>query len=301
MRPEIRVDRRGDGAPGLHRGARDRDGRSTSRPRWASRCWSRATPAWARPRSPRSSRACSDRPLIRLQCYEGLDVHTALYEWDYPRQMLRLRMAGEQGLDSRVGGARHLLPQVPARAAAAPGDHAEGRAGRAAHRRDRPRRRRLRGVPARGALGLPGHDPRARARSRRSTVPHVLLTSNRTREIGDALRRRCLYLYHRAPELREGGPHHPGARAGSERALAAEIARFLESLRGRRLLKAPGRRRDDRLGPGARAPPPRRPRRRDGGADAGLPAQGSQRHRRACRPPSSPASWTGRGGAASIG
>ena len=75
--------------------------------------------------------------------------------------MLRLRMAGEQGLDAE--SAEHVIfaREVPARAAAPAGDHAEGRAGRPAHRRDRPRGRRLRGVPARDSVGLPGHDSRA--------------------------------------------------------------------------------------------------------------------------------------------
>ena len=59
--------------------------------------------------------------LIRLQCYEGLDVNTAVYEWNYPRQMLEIRLLEARGeIDKRLG-ARHLRPGVPAQAAAAPG------------------------------------------------------------------------------------------------------------------------------------------------------------------------------------
>ncbi|MEJ0003974.1 MAG: hypothetical protein WDN30_10980 [Pararobbsia sp.] len=48
--------------------------------------------ASARPRSPRPSRACPNTRLIRLQCYEGLDVHSALYEWNYQRQLLAIKL-----------------------------------------------------------------------------------------------------------------------------------------------------------------------------------------------------------------
>ena len=61
-----------------------------------------------------------DTELIRLQCYEGLDVQTALYEWDYPRQLLRLRH--RRGPRARTRGeleAAHLQPRLPAGAAAA--------------------------------------------------------------------------------------------------------------------------------------------------------------------------------------
>ena len=63
----------------------------------AARCSSRARPASARPSSPRSSRRRSAPSLIRLQCYEGLDVNTAVYEWNYPRQMLEIRLLEARG------------------------------------------------------------------------------------------------------------------------------------------------------------------------------------------------------------
>ena len=144
---------------------------SSSPRRSSSRCCSRARPASARPRSPRRWRRRCGARLIRLQCHEGIDVHQALYDWDYARQLLAIRAAeagGERGaLYDRA------LPAAPAAARGARGR----RAGRAADRRDRPRRRRVRGVPARAAVGLPGLDPGARdgrrAARRPARRPHL--------------------------------------------------------------------------------------------------------------------------------
>ena len=179
------------------------------------------------------------RPLIRLQCYEGLDVHTALYEWDYPRQMLRLRMAGEQGMDTEsaehaIFDRKYLLERPLLQAITQTGGPAVLLVDEIDRADDGFEAFLLEllsdfqvTIPELGTI---------QAEHR----PHVLLTSNRTREIGDALRRRCLYLYIEHPtfekEVRIIRARVPGA---SER-LAAEIARFLEGLRGRRLLKAPG-------------------------------------------------------------
>ena len=57
--------------------------------------------------------------LIRLQCYEGLDVNTALYEWNYARQMLRARLAEHDGLQRTRNRSAHLQPRAPRRASAA--------------------------------------------------------------------------------------------------------------------------------------------------------------------------------------
>ena len=109
------------------------------------------------------------RKLVRLQCYEGLDVASAVYEWNYPRQMIEIRLAEAGGdLDRDRACARHLRPALPAEAAAARGAVADRRRGAgAADRRARPHRRAVRGVPARGARRIPGDDPRARRDPRR--------------------------------------------------------------------------------------------------------------------------------------
>ena len=107
--------------------------------------------------------------LVRLQCYEGIDSTQALYDWDFPRQLLHLRAAEASGIaDPAATGGLPLRPAVPARPPdpARPGDLHAGAPQRAADRRDRPRRRRVRGVPAGGAQRLRRHHPRARHRAR---------------------------------------------------------------------------------------------------------------------------------------
>ena len=95
-----------------------------------------------------------DTPLIRLQCYEGIDAAEALYEWNYPRQLLSIRLAdAERPAARRRGPVRPGLPDPPAAAARARASRPAARG--SADRRDRPRRRRLRGIPARAAGGAP--------------------------------------------------------------------------------------------------------------------------------------------------
>src|SRR5512145_1588447 len=112
------------------------------------------------------------RPLIRLQCYEGLDEGKALYEWKYAKQLLYTQLlrerigeliavAARRGGQDRRPGRRLLLLPLPFTEAAPVGDPGR-RAGRPARGRDRQGRARVRGVLARGALGLPGFRPRAR-------------------------------------------------------------------------------------------------------------------------------------------
>ena len=104
------------------------------------------------------------RPLIRLQCYEGLDVASAVYEWNYARQMIEIRLAEAQGVHDRGELAADIfderfLIRRPLLEALSP--HTEGRA-HPADRRARPHRRAVRGLSAGGAVGLPGDDSRAR-------------------------------------------------------------------------------------------------------------------------------------------
>ena len=101
--------------------------------------------------------AATGAGLIRLQCHEGIDLHHAVYDWDYQRQLLAIRAAEAGGDRARELFGREFLLRRPLLEAL---EH-EG-AGGAADRRDRPRRRRVRGVPARVPRRLPGHDPGAR-------------------------------------------------------------------------------------------------------------------------------------------
>ena len=95
--------------------------------------------------------------LIRLQCHEGIDLHHAVYDWDYERQLLAIRAAEARGADARELFGREFLLRRPLLEAL----EDDGPVG-AADRRDRPRRRRVRGVPARVPLRLRDHDPGAR-------------------------------------------------------------------------------------------------------------------------------------------
>jgi MoxR-like ATPase len=180
-----------------------------------------------------------DTELIRLQCYEGLDVSTALYEWNYQRQMLRLRLAEQEGkapgeIEDLIFGRAYLLERPLLRAIT----REEGPPVLLIDEVDRADdgfEAFLLEVLSDFQVTIP-----ELGTIRAEHVPYVILTSNRTREIGDALRRRCLYLYIEHPsldkEVRILRARVPGASAR----LAEEIGRFMQALRARRLSKAPG-------------------------------------------------------------
>jgi MoxR-like ATPase len=176
--------------------------------------------------------------LIRLQCYEGLDVSTALYEWDYPRQMLRVRMAGEgadpEGLEHVIFSREYLLERPLLKAIT----RIEGPAVLLIDEIDRADdgfEAFLLELLSDFQVTIPELGT-IRAIHR----PHVILTSNRSREIGDALRRRCLYLYIEHPDFEKEVRiiHSRVPEAGAR--LAEQITRFVQALRARRLLKTPG-------------------------------------------------------------
>ena len=107
--------------------------------------------------------------LIRLQCYEGLDEAKALYEWNYKKQLLRIQVDREhetdwEDVESDIFSEPFLLTRPLLEAIRSDG------AGRAAHRRGRPGRDRDRGAAARGAVRLPGVDPRARHHRRQRSA-----------------------------------------------------------------------------------------------------------------------------------
>jgi len=176
--------------------------------------------------------------LIRLQCYEGLDVNTALYEWDYPRQIVRIRLGEAEGvpageLEETIFSREYLLerPLLQAISREEPPVLLIDEIDRADEEFEAFLLEILSDfqvtIPELGTL---------RARSR----PYVLLTSNGTRELSDALRRRCLYLWVEYPsfekELEILHARVPGLKPG----LDEEVARFVERLREEKLYKRPG-------------------------------------------------------------
>jgi MoxR-like ATPase len=183
--------------------------------------------------------AILDTELIRLQCYEGLDVNTALYEWNYPRQLLRVRMAepGGQGpaeIEGLIFDRAYLLERPLLRAIT----RREGPPVLLVDeidRADEAFEAFLLEVLSDFQVTIP-----ELGTIRAEHVPYVVLTSNRSREIGDALRRRCLYLYLEPPSLeKEVRILRTKVPQASEQ-LARQIGRVMQALRRRRLSKAPG-------------------------------------------------------------
>ena len=182
-----------------------------------------------------------DTELIRLQCYEGLDVNTALYEWNYQRQLLRLRMAERDGqdpshLEQIIFGRDYLLERPLLRAIT----RREGPPVLLVDEVDRSDdgfEAFLLEVLSDFQVTIP-----ELGTIRAEHVPYVVLTSNRTREIGDALRRRCLYLFIEHPTLEKEVRIIRTRVPGASEHLAGEIGRFMQALRGggRRLSKPPG-------------------------------------------------------------
>jgi MoxR-like ATPase len=177
--------------------------------------------------------------LIRLQCYEGLDVNTALYEWNYPRQMLRVRLSEAEGrtasdIESVIFAREYLLERPLLRAITRKEGPAVLLIDEIDHA-DEGFEAFLLEVLSDFQVTIPELGP-----IRAEHVPYVILTSNRTREIGDALRRRCLYLYIEHPALeKEVRIIHVKVPEASDR-LAHQVGRFMQVLRSRRLSKAPG-------------------------------------------------------------
>ena len=180
-----------------------------------------------------------DTELIRLQCYEGLDVNTALYEWNYPKQMLRIKMeegshrdAEEQ--ESVIFSDPFLLKRPLLRAISA-ANEAPVLLIDEVDRSDEEFEAFLLEVLSDFQVTIP-----ELGTIRSQHRPYVVLTSNRTRELSDALKRRCLYLWIDFPsfdkELRIITTKVPGI---NER-LARQIAMFMQAIRQVKLNKTPG-------------------------------------------------------------
>ncbi len=180
-------------------------------------------------------------PLIRLQCYEGLDVSTAVYEWNYPRQMLEIRLLEARG---EGGGAtardifspeflirRPLLQALDASSGTVPPLLLIDEIDRA----DAEFEAYLLELLSDFAITIPEIGT-IRAERR----PRVILTSNRTREVHDALKRRCLYHWIDYPDAaRELAIVHARL-PGVPETLALQVVAFIGRLRAADLAKLPG-------------------------------------------------------------
>jgi len=179
-----------------------------------------------------------DARLIRLQCYEGLDAMSALYEWNYPRQMLHARLTEADGStleqrEAQIFSERFLLKRPLLDAITQ--DRSPVLLVDEVDRADEAFEAFLLEVLGEWQVTIPELGT-IRARHR----PAVILTSNRTRELSDALRRRCLFLWLPYPTLeQEIDILHTRVPGLSDR-LAEQIARLMHVLRGLSLQKAPG-------------------------------------------------------------
>ncbi|OGA66075.1 MAG: ATPase [Betaproteobacteria bacterium RIFCSPLOWO2_12_FULL_68_20] len=181
------------------------------------------------------------RELIRLQCYEGLDIAQAAYEWNYSRQMIEIRLAEAAGEKSKeklgadIYSERFLVRRPLARAL-------EGKPGAAPvllidelDRTDEPFEAYLLEVLSDWQITIPEIGTLAA-----KEPPIVVITSNRTREIHDAVKRRCFYYWVDYPDaareleiLRRKAPKAAGA-------LSREVVAFVQRLRKADLFKLPG-------------------------------------------------------------
>jgi MoxR-like ATPase len=188
------------------------------------------------------------RRLVRLQCYEGLDISSAVYEWNYPRQMIEIRLAEASGKVQQASGQaerrklsqdifseqflikRPLLQALEANDTAAPVlliDELD--------RTDEPFEAYLLEVLSDYQVSIP-----ELGTIKAGKPPVVIITSNRTREIHDAVKRRCLYHWVDYPDaareldiLRRKAP-------GAAELLSREIVAFVQRLRKKDLFKLPG-------------------------------------------------------------
>jgi MoxR-like ATPase len=180
----------------------------------------------------------NDRPLIRLQCYEGLDASTAVYEWNYSHQLLSIKMMeeGEASYEQKDAGIfnesflleRPLLQAI--RQQTAPVlliDEID--------RADEAFEAFLLELLSDFQITIP-----ELGTMKATTVPKVVLTSNGTRELSDALRRRCLYHYMEYPNLEKELRIIHARLPNIDTKLAQQVAEFLQKLRGIELRKQPG-------------------------------------------------------------
>jgi MoxR-like ATPase len=180
----------------------------------------------------------TESSLVRLQCYEGIDAAQALYDWDFPRQVLHLRAAETAGehdaeqlerslYDRRFLIARPILQAIETSPSVLLIDEID--------RADDEFEAFLLEVLADNAVTIP-----ELGTVRATTPPLVVLTSNRTREVHDALKRRCLYHWLAHPSFDREVAIVRGRLPQITEQLARDVARAVERMRAQHLVKPPG-------------------------------------------------------------
>jgi MoxR-like ATPase len=179
-----------------------------------------------------------DTDLIRLQCYEGLDIHHAVYEWNYTRQMMHIRLleaSGEKANEAELFGPEFLLRRPLLQAIEQSRENPPVLLIDELDRSDEEFEAFLLEVLSDFQITIPEIGT-----IKTSNPPVVVITSNRTREVHDALKRRCLYYWIDYPsfekELEIVQTRLPDAPAQ----LARQITGFIQALREMDLYKLPG-------------------------------------------------------------
>ena len=181
------------------------------------------------------------RRLVRLQCYEGLDTAAAVYEWNYPRQMIEIRLAEAAGgverseLSHDIFTTRFLLKRPLLQALAPEDGVAPVLLIDELDRTDEPFEAYLLEVLSEYQVTIPELGP-----IRAQQPPIVVITSNRTREIHDAIKRRCLYHWVDYPDARRELAIVRRKCPQAAESLSREIVAFTQRLRSMDLFKAPG-------------------------------------------------------------
>jgi MoxR-like ATPase len=178
--------------------------------------------------------------LIRLQCYEGLDANHALYEWDYPRQILAIKMGDECGTDREIltktiFSEEYLIKRPLLQAILSSQDTEPVLLIDEVDRSDEEFEALLLEVLSEFQVSVPEIGT-LRAHRR----PVVILTSNRTRDIHDALKRRCLYHWIEYPDVEKERRIIAERAPGVSEDLAEQIAGFMRRIRELELVKKPG-------------------------------------------------------------
>jgi len=181
------------------------------------------------------------RRLIRMQCYEGLDINSAVYEWNYSAQMIEIRVAEASGeldrerLGSDVFSERFLVKRPLLQALEAPAGAAPVLLIDEIDRTDEAFEAFLLEVLSDFQITIP-----ELGTIKAEEPPIVVITSNRTREVHDALKRRCLYHWVGYPDAERELAIIKAKRPLASPTLAREVVAFVQSLRGGDLYKSPG-------------------------------------------------------------
>ena len=186
----------------------------------------------------RALAAVLDTPLVRLQCYEGIDAAEALYEWNYPRQLLSIRLADASGSTLReedLFGPDYLIRRPLLQALEHPGPRPAVLLIDEIDRADDDFEAFLLELLAEAAVTIP-----ELGTIRATHPPVIVLTSNRTRDLHDAVKRRCLYHWIDFPNSQRVVEIVRRRVQGSSQTLAVQVANAVSRMRDSDVQKPPG-------------------------------------------------------------